>query len=105
MADVLPINHTNENANQGYGAAIKGNVKERLRTFKSSFTLGELSGSLGDLGTFLPILLSLVLTGQVDLTASLIFGGLWNIVTGILFRMPMCVQPMKCKITFEFCYC
>jgi hypothetical protein len=26
----------------------------------------------------------------------LIFGGLWNIVTGLTFRMPMCVQPMKC---------
>ncbi|KAH7060224.1 hypothetical protein BKA57DRAFT_513263 [Linnemannia elongata] len=40
-------------------------------------------------------MLSLSLTGQIDLTASLIFGGLWNIITGLTFRMPMCVQPMK----------
>ncbi|ORZ09122.1 hypothetical protein BCR41DRAFT_378536 [Lobosporangium transversale] len=66
-----------------------------MRSFKSNLRLGEFSGSLGDLGTLLPIMLSLSLTGQVDLTASLIFGGLWNILTGLTFRMPMCVQPMK----------
>ncbi|CAG8657286.1 8295_t:CDS:2 [Ambispora gerdemannii] len=37
--------------------------------------LSELSGSLGDLGTLLPILVALSITGQVSLTASLIFGG------------------------------
>ncbi|GJJ70364.1 hypothetical protein EMPS_02713 [Entomortierella parvispora] len=95
MAEVLPTNHRSENRHQGYGSMIKGNVEERLTSFRSGLTLGEMSGSLGDLGTLLPILLSLALTGQIDLTASLIFGGVWNIVTGIMFRMPMCVQPMK----------
>ncbi|KAG0043801.1 hypothetical protein BGZ83_011015 [Gryganskiella cystojenkinii] len=94
MTNVLPTSQGND-ANQSYGSMVKGNVKERLHSFKKGFTLGELSGSLGDLGTLLPILLSLSLTGQVDLTASLIFGGVWNILTGVVFRMPMCVQPMK----------
>ncbi|KAF9171219.1 hypothetical protein BGX21_009641 [Mortierella sp. AD011] len=92
MSEVLP---THESRNTGYGSIVKENIKDRLSSFKSGFRLGELSGSLGDLGTLLPILLSLVLTGQVDLSASLIFGGVWNILTGIIFRIPMCVQPMK----------
>jgi len=97
MTNVLPTSQDNAAHNQGYGSKVKDNVKDRLHSFKKNFTLGELSGALGDLGTLLPILLSLVMTGQVDLSASLIFGGLFNIVTGIVFRMPMCVQPMKCK--------
>ncbi|KAK3829470.1 MAG: hypothetical protein JOS17DRAFT_718795 [Linnemannia elongata] len=97
MAEVLPTATATPVAQQdsSYSTRVKENVKERLTSFKSGIRLGELSGSLGDLGTLLPILLSLSLTGQVDLTASLIFGGVWNIVTGIVFRMPMCVQPMK----------
>ncbi|KAG0077826.1 hypothetical protein BGZ90_006458 [Linnemannia elongata] len=97
MAEVLPTATATPAAQQhsSYSTRVKEDVKERLTSFKSGFRLGELSGSLGDLGTLLPILLSLSLTGQVDLTASLIFGGVWNIVTGIVFRMPMCVQPMK----------
>ncbi|KAG0362351.1 hypothetical protein BC939DRAFT_450238 [Gamsiella multidivaricata] len=96
MSEVLPTTQPQDNhQHDGYGSAVKENVKERLVSFKSGFRLGEMSGALGDLGTLLPILLSLALTGQVDLTASLIFGGVWNILTGIMFRIPMCVQPMK----------
>ncbi|KAG0244674.1 hypothetical protein BGW41_006913 [Actinomortierella wolfii] len=74
---------------------IRADLKDRVRTFRRGLQLGEISGALGDLGTLLPIMLSLSLTGQVDLGSSLIFGGIWNIVTGLAFRMPMCVQPMK----------
>ncbi|KAF9931705.1 hypothetical protein BGZ67_005151 [Mortierella alpina] len=96
MSQILPSTQTQDDRPQGgYGSIVKQNVQERFASFRSGFRLGELSGSLGDLGTLLPILLSLALTGQVDLTASLIFGGVWNILTGIVFRIPMCVQPMK----------
>ncbi|KAF9972705.1 hypothetical protein BGZ73_004152, partial [Actinomortierella ambigua] len=74
---------------------FKADMKDRVRTFRRGLVMGEFSGALGDLGTLLPIVLSLSLTGQVDLGSSLIFGGIWNIVTGFTFRMPMCVQPMK----------
>ncbi|KAF9296290.1 hypothetical protein BGZ88_000250 [Linnemannia elongata] len=96
---VLPTSHSQEDhppsLPKGFVDSFKAKAKDRLQSFKSGFRLGELSGSLGDLGTLLPIMLSLSLTGQIDLTASLIFGGLWNIITGLTFRMPMCVQPMK----------
>ncbi|GJJ75627.1 hypothetical protein EMPS_07985 [Entomortierella parvispora] len=90
---VLPS--AQERAPAGMVDSFKADAADRWHSFRSGFRLGELSGSLGDLGTLLPIMLSLSLTGQVDLTASLIFGGIWNIVTGLAFRMPMCVQPMK----------
>ncbi|KAK5829350.1 hypothetical protein F5H01DRAFT_301865 [Linnemannia elongata] len=96
---VLPTSHSQEDhppsLPKGFVDSFKAKAKDRLQSLKSGFRLGELSGSLGDLGTLLPIMLSLSLTGQIDLTASLIFGGLWNIITGLTFRMPMCVQPMK----------
>ncbi|KAG0215598.1 hypothetical protein BGX31_000815 [Mortierella sp. GBA43] len=94
MSQVLPTQEQDAQPT-GIMGSLKADLRDRARSFRSGLRLGELSGSLGDLGTLLPIMLSLSLTGQVDLTASLIFGGLWNIITGLTFRMPMCVQPMK----------
>ncbi|CAG8632925.1 10705_t:CDS:2 [Ambispora leptoticha] len=74
---------------------IRSSIKERTLYIKENVSISELSGSLGDLGTLLPILVALSITGQVSLTSSLIFGGLWNILSGLIFRIPMCVQPMK----------
>lgn len=42
----------------------------------------ELSGSVGDLGTFLPIVLALVLVNGLDLGTTLIFTGAYNVITG-----------------------
>lgn len=80
---------------------IRSSVKERTLHMKKNTSLSELSGSLGDLGTLLPILVALSITGQVSLTSSLIFGGLWNIISGLMFRIPMCVQPMKGDYLFH----
>ncbi|KAJ8658657.1 hypothetical protein O0I10_005697 [Lichtheimia ornata] len=61
----------------------------------TNFNLHEISGSLGDLGTLLPIMVSLAVAGQINLTSTLWFGGIWNILSGVMFQVPMCVQPMK----------
>ncbi|KAJ3412513.1 hypothetical protein HDV05_000651 [Chytridiales sp. JEL 0842] len=76
-------------------ATKKWSVMGELRFFYDHLTLSELSGSLGDLGTLLPILVGLSATGQVSLTSSLVLGGVFNIITGFTYRVPMCVQPMK----------
>lgn len=63
--------------------------------------LEEISGSLGDLGTLLPIMIALA--GQssgdgipaVSLSSTLVFTGLANILTGFTFGIPLPVQPMK----------
>ncbi|KAJ3103262.1 hypothetical protein HDU97_010251 [Phlyctochytrium planicorne] len=63
--------------------------------FARNFTLSEISGAFGDFGTLLPILVGLSRTNQISLTASLVFGGVFNIIAGFVFRIPICVQPMK----------
>ncbi|KIW76339.1 hypothetical protein Z517_11085 [Fonsecaea pedrosoi CBS 271.37] len=55
----------------------------------------EISGSLGDLGTFLPIVIALAEGHQISLTTTLIFTGVYNILTGAFFGIPLPVQPMK----------
>ncbi|CAM6094873.1 unnamed protein product [Calypogeia fissa] len=55
----------------------------------------EVSGSLGDVGTFIPLLLAMALVNKLDLGTTLVFTGIYNLITGGLFGVPMPVQPMK----------
>lgn len=55
----------------------------------------EIAGSLGDMGTFLPLLVGMVAQNGLDFSAALFFAGLFNVVTGLTFAIPMAVQPMK----------
>ncbi len=59
----------------------------------------ELSGSLGDLGTFIPLLVGMTVTNGLDFASALFFAGLFNAATGFLFAIPMAVQPMKAIAT------
>lgn len=72
-----------------------------LETFRQQ-PLREISGSMGDLGTLLPIIIALATdldnTGSkapISLASTLVFGGLANILTGLFFGIPLPVQPMK----------
>lgn len=60
-----------------------------------NWQLRELSGAMGDLGTFLPIFIALC--SEVSLNPSLVlfWSGLSNLVTALSFPVPMPVQPMK----------
>jgi len=55
----------------------------------------ELAGSLGDMGTFLPLAVGMSAQNGLDFGSALFFAGLFNIVTGLTFSIPMAVQPMK----------
>ncbi|XP_014504171.1 molybdate transporter 1-like [Vigna radiata var. radiata] len=55
----------------------------------------ELNGAIGDLGTYIPIVLSLTLSRNLNLGTTLIFTGIYNILTGAIYGVPMPVQPMK----------
>ncbi|KAA8521756.1 hypothetical protein F0562_012429 [Nyssa sinensis] len=67
-------------------------VKNNL-VFRSKWA--ELSGAMGDLGTYIPIVLALTLAKDLNLGTTLIFTGIYNIVTGAIYGVPMPVQPMK----------
>ncbi|RGP79159.1 sulfate transporter [Fusarium longipes] len=55
----------------------------------------ELSGSLGDLGTLLPLMIALTAQQSIDLGSTLVFTGVFNIITGVFYGIPLPVQPMK----------
>lgn len=63
------------------------------------FTGRELSGGLGDLGTFLPLSVAMALTCGLNLGLVFIFAGLMNVLSGWWFRQPIPVQPMKAIAT------
>jgi MFS superfamily sulfate permease-like transporter len=66
-----------------------------MNYFRTRFSLGEISGAFGDAATFIPILVSLSQLGLTSVTASLVLSGLYNIVSGFYFDLPLPVQPMK----------
>jgi hypothetical protein len=68
--------------------------RHNLRTLRQA-PAAEISGALGDLGTLLPLMIALALQGSIDLASTLVFSGLFNIVTGAVFGIPLPVQPMK----------
>ncbi|KAH7383366.1 hypothetical protein BKA66DRAFT_95462 [Pyrenochaeta sp. MPI-SDFR-AT-0127] len=68
--------------------------RHNVETFQSQ-PLAELSGSLGDLGTLLPLMTALVITRSISLPSTLLVTGAANIFTGIAFGLPLPVQPMK----------
>jgi MFS superfamily sulfate permease-like transporter len=55
----------------------------------------EIAGSLGDLGTFLPLLVAMASQNGLSFASGLFFAGFFNLVTGLTFSIPMAVQPMK----------
>ncbi|KAJ4306174.1 hypothetical protein N0V88_000970 [Collariella sp. IMI 366227] len=68
--------------------------RNNLRTLRTS-PAAEISGALGDLGTLLPLMIALALQSSIDLSSTLVFSGLFNIITGAIFGIPLPVQPMK----------
>lgn len=55
----------------------------------------ELGGSFGDLGTLLPIVVSMILINQLSPTTVFLAFGLFYIMTAFYFRLPIPVQPLK----------
>ena len=68
---------------------------KRTMMIYSQLTRSEISGSLGDLGTLIPLLVALARQRSVLLAPALFFAGISNIITGYKWDVPMCVQPMK----------
>ena len=59
------------------------------------FDRNELSGAFGDLGTDLPLLVGMVLAAGLDAPSVLVMFGAMQVATGLAYRMPMPVQPLK----------
>ncbi|KAG2182326.1 hypothetical protein INT43_007256 [Umbelopsis isabellina] len=74
---------------------MRPHIRHTYDRIVTNLNIHEISGSLGDLGTLLPLMISLAVSGQINLTSTLWFGGIWNILSGLIYQVPMCVQPMK----------
>ncbi len=57
--------------------------------------LWELGGALGDLGTLLPLSVALISLNHMDPTGVFLVVGLTYVLAGIVYRLPVPVQPLK----------
>lgn len=59
------------------------------------FLLSEIAGAFGDFGTIIPLILTVAVVCHLPLSPILLFFGIWFIATGIIYRLPLPVEPMK----------
>ena len=69
----------------------------RLGSGGSSFRFdwAELAGAVGDLGVLVPIAVALIVKNGLTPTAVLLPAGLLYVVAGLVYRLPVPVQPLK----------
>jgi len=62
---------------------------------KISFNRMEWAGSVGDLGTLLPLAFGMIMVNGLSATGLFLTVGLMYMLAGAYFRVPIAVQPMK----------
>jgi len=69
----------------------------RMESSASSFLFdrAEMAGALGDLGVLVPIAVALIVKNGLTPTAVLLPAGLLYVVAGLVYRLPVPVQPLK----------
>jgi len=65
----------------------------RRRDFE--FNLRELAGSMGDFGTLFPLAIGYLVVNGLNPAGLLVMMGLANIITGVIYRLPMPIEPKK----------
>ena len=68
-------------------------AKSRRGTIQ--FNRNELAGAFGDIGTDLPLIIGMILAAKLDSASVLILYGAMQIMTGLVYGLPMPVQPLK----------
>ena len=66
-----------------------------MRIGSFEFSRRELAGSMGDFGTLFPLAVGYIVVCGMDPAGFLVMMGLVNIATGLIYRLPMPVQPKK----------
>jgi SulP family sulfate permease len=83
------------------GSADEGGVVStteaigELRSTSFGLDRRELAGAFGDLGVFVPIAVALIVKNGLSPTAVLLPAGLLYITAGLVYRLPVPVQPLK----------
>ncbi len=68
---------------------------ERDKHKSFEFNLRELAGSMGDFGTLFPLAIGFIAVNGMDPAGLFIMMGLTNIAIGLVYRLPMPLQPKK----------
>jgi len=68
---------------------------DRAAAGRIRFDRNELAGAFGDIGTDLPLLVGVMLAAHLNPAGALVMFGALQILTGLRYRMPMPVQPLK----------
>ncbi|MBZ0270564.1 putative sulfate/molybdate transporter [bacterium] len=72
------------------GPQPPGSAARRIR-----FDRNEFSGAFGDIGTDLPLLLAMIPAAGLDPASVFVLFGLAQVLTGIVYGLPMPMQPLK----------
>ncbi|HTY15231.1 MAG TPA: putative sulfate/molybdate transporter [Methanoregulaceae archaeon] len=59
------------------------------------FNVSELAGAFGDFGTIIPLMFAAALVCHLNLGMILLFFGIWFVITGLYYRLPVPIEPMK----------
>ncbi|MBN1290039.1 MAG: putative sulfate/molybdate transporter [Actinobacteria bacterium] len=59
------------------------------------FNIREVAGSMGDFGTLFPLAIGYIAVCGLDPAGLLVMMGLANVATGLVYRLPMPIEPMK----------
>jgi MFS superfamily sulfate permease-like transporter len=65
----------------------------KIKSFE--FSRRELAGSLGDMGVLIPFAIGYMTVCGLNPAGFLVMMGVANIITGIAYRLPMPIEPMK----------
>ena len=68
------------------------------------FNRVEFAGSLGDLGTLIPLSVALMMITGLGVTPVLMMVGVFYMVSGLYFRLPIPVQPLKVVSAIAIAY-
>lgn len=68
-------------------------MRVKIKSF--DFSLRELAGSMGDFGTLFPLLIGYITVCGLNPAGLLVMIGLANIVSGLIYKLPMPLEPMK----------
>lgn len=64
-------------------------------TQRIEFNRNEFSGSFGDIGTDFPLIVGMILAANLDVASVFVTFGLMQVITGIVYGLPMPLQPLK----------
>lgn len=70
--------------------AVRAEATPRIR-----FDRHELAGSFGDIGTDLPLLIGMIAAAGLDAASVFTVFGLLQVLTGVVYGLPMPMQPLK----------